>query len=167
MTKIEIGRLETPIGAMEVGVHAGALCALRFDDRWGTGVDVVQRRFPDAEVVPSENPAGAVTVLRAYFEGDVHGLGELAVDMGGTPFQDAVWTVLRDVPAGETVTYGDLARRVGAPAAVRAVGTTMARNPVGIVVPCHRVVPAGGGVGNYGGGVDRKTWLLAHEAAHA
>lgn len=165
MTTIEIGRFETPVGTLEVGVHDGALVALRFADGRGSGEELLAR-YPDAEIVREDDPGEVITVLRRYFAGDVSAIDDLAVDMTGTPFQEAVWKALRTVPAGETVTYGEIARRIGAPRAVRAVGTATGRNPVGIVVPCHRIVPSGGGIGNYGGGVDRKAWLLDHEAKH-
>jgi methylated-DNA-[protein]-cysteine S-methyltransferase len=83
----------------------------------------------------------------------------------GTPFQQRVWAALLDIAPGETISYGELARRVGSPAAVRAVGGANARNPLSIVVPCHRVVGADGALTGFGGGVERKRWLLAHERA--
>lgn len=165
MTRVQITRMDTPIGTLEASVVDGALCEVRFDDRWGSGKDVVARRFPDADVVAADDPGGVTAALRRYFDGDVRAIDDLPVDVAGTPFQEAVWKALRTVGAGETVTYGDLARHVGNPKAVRAVGTAVGSNPVGIVLPCHRIVPASGGVGNYGGGVDRKRWLLAHEGA--
>lgn len=166
-TTIEIGRLGTPLGALEVAVHEGALVLLKFDDRWATGVDDLARRFPDAEVIATDDPGGVVSTLRAYFDGNVRAIDDVRVDVAGTPFQEAVWKALRDVPAGETTTYGEIARRIGAPKAVRAVGTAVGKNPVGVVVPCHRIVPSSGGIGSYGGGVDRKAWFLDHEQRHA
>lgn len=165
MSSVEITRLNTPLGTLEAAVVDGALCEVRFDDRWGSGKNVVARRFPDADVVAAEDPAGVTSALRRYFDGDVHTIDDLTVDVAGTPFQEAVWKALRTVGAGETITYGELARHIGNPKAVRAVGTAVGSNPVGIVLPCHRIVPASGGVGNYGGGVDRKRWLLEHEGA--
>jgi len=87
------------------------------------------------------------------------------VDPGGTPFQRAVWAALRRIPPGTTCSYTDLARAVGAPTAVRAVGTANGANPVAVVIPCHRVVRSDGSLGGYGGGLDRKRWLLEHEKA--
>jgi methylated-DNA-[protein]-cysteine S-methyltransferase len=84
---------------------------------------------------------------------------------GGTEFQRAVWTALCTIPAGQTLTYKGLAARIGKPAAIRAVGLANGANPVGIVVPCHRVIGSDGSLTGYGGGVDRKRWLLAHEGA--
>ena len=107
------------------------------------------------------SPAHAA--LRAYLDGDIGAIDGLAVETAGTPFQRAVWAALRTIPAGETLTYAALAARIGRPAAVRAVGAANGANPVGVVVPCHRVIGADGSLTGYGGGMDRKRWLLAHE----
>ena len=104
--------------------------------------------------------------LAEYFAGKRTAF-DLALDreaMGGTAFQQKVWAVLMEIPYGETVSYGELARRIGQPAAVRAVGLANGRNPVSVIVPCHRVVGAGGQLTGYGGGIERKTALLALEA---
>lgn len=146
--------METPIGTLEVDVRDGALVALRF----------ARGKARAGDAPPPDRVRSA---LEAYFDGDVHAISDLPVDLAGTPFGEAVLKALRDVPAGETATYGEIARRIGAPRAVRAVGTAVGRNPVAIVVPCHRIVPSTGGIGNYGAGAERKAWLLAHERAHA
>jgi methylated-DNA-[protein]-cysteine S-methyltransferase len=86
---------------------------------------------------------------------------------GGTEFQRAVWSALCEIPAGSTISYGELARRIGRADAVRAVGAANGANPIPVVVPCHRVVAADGSLHGYGGGLPRKRWLLAHEARHA
>jgi methylated-DNA-[protein]-cysteine S-methyltransferase len=86
------------------------------------------------------------------------------VATNGTDFQKSVWHALRAIPAGQTVTYGELARRLGQPTAMRAVGLANGANPIGIVVPCHRVVGANGTLTGYAGGLERKRWLLAHES---
>lgn len=105
--------------------------------------------------------------LAAYFEGDLTALDGIERAAGGTPFQRAVWSALREIPAGETLSYGALAARVQSPRAVRAVGLANGANPIGIVVPCHRVIGADGAFTGYGGGLERKRWLLAHESEHA
>jgi methylated-DNA-[protein]-cysteine S-methyltransferase len=102
--------------------------------------------------------------LEAYFEGELRDFA-LRLRMPGTPFQQQVWEGLRAIPYGETVSYAELARRIGRPGASRAVGSANGRNPISIVVPCHRVIAADGTLGGYGGGLDRKEWLLEHEAA--
>jgi O-6-methylguanine DNA methyltransferase len=91
----------------------------------------------------------------------------VAVATGGTAFQKSVWAALRQIPVGETLGYGALAARLGKPGAARAVGLANGLNPIGIVVPCHRVIGASGTLTGYAGGVERKAWLLAHEGARA
>ena len=104
-------------------------------------------------------------VLAAYFEGDVDALDRIPAEPeGGTSFQRDVWKRLREIPAGSTISYGELARRVGRPSASRAVGMANAANPVTLIVPCHRVVRSGGALGGYAYGPDYKRWLLAHES---
>ena len=100
--------------------------------------------------------------LRAYFEGKLRDF-TLPLAAEGTPFQQRVWRALCDIPFGETISYGELARRVGKPNASRAVGLANGHNPISIVVPCHRVIGTNGALTGYGGGIERKRWLLAHE----
>jgi methylated-DNA-[protein]-cysteine S-methyltransferase len=102
--------------------------------------------------------------LCAYFAGELCEF-DLPIRMAGTPFQRLVWQGLRTIPYGVTISYAELARRVGHPGAARAVGAANGRNPIGIVVPCHRVIGADGTLTGYGGGLDRKQWLLEHEAS--
>jgi O-6-methylguanine DNA methyltransferase len=101
--------------------------------------------------------------IAAYFAGDLTALDRVPVKTNGTTFQKDVWSALRSIPAGETVSYGALAARIGRPRAVRAVGLANGRNPVGVIVPCHRVIGANGTLTGYAGGVERKRALLAHE----
>lgn len=107
---------------------------------------------------------GVHAVLDAYFEGEVAALDTLQTDARGTPFQQEVWHQLRLIPVGTTISYGELARRVGRPNAQRAVGMANASNPIALIVPCHRVIRTGGALGGYGFGLDYKRWLLTHEA---
>jgi len=104
--------------------------------------------------------------IQEYFEGRREAF-DLPLDPVGTDFQKAVWTAVSAIPYGQTVFYEDIARRIGSPLAMRAVGTALKMNPLWIVVPCHRVLPKSGGMGGYAGGVERKEWLLRHERAHA
>jgi methylated-DNA-[protein]-cysteine S-methyltransferase len=101
--------------------------------------------------------------LQAYFAGELREF-ELPLAAEGTPFQQRVWRALCDIPYGETISYGELARRIGQPRASRAVGLANGQNPISIVVPCHRVIGANGSLTGYGGGLERKRWLLAHES---
>lgn len=124
------------------------------------------RWYPDAPVEAHPDPAGAVSALGTYFSGgNLAALDGLEVELNGTPFQRRVWSALRRVRAGRTVSYSDLARAIGAPAAVRAVGAANGANPIALVVPCHRVIGADGSLTGYGGGLERKRWLLRHEGA--
>ena len=112
----------------------------------------------------ARNPAGLTAALMCYFDGDLAAIDRLLVARLGTPFQRLVWTALRRIPCGRTRSYAEHARRIGRPSAVRAVGNANGANPVSIVVPCHRLVGQDGSLTGYGGGMERKRWLLAHEA---
>ncbi len=145
--------------------HDTALVAVDFgapEDRlWR----LLRRRFGPIDPVAATDPLGAVDRLRAYLAGDLEALAGLPVDSGGTPFQRLVWAALRRIPAGAAWSYKALAEHLGRPAAIRAVGLANGANPIGIVVPCHRVIGADGSLTGYGGGLPRKRWLLEHEGA--
>jgi methylated-DNA-[protein]-cysteine S-methyltransferase len=113
------------------------------------------------------DPFGLTTRLARYFDGDIHSIDGIPTATAGTAFQREVWRALRAIPAAQTISYGQLAERIGRPSAVRAVGLANGSNPIGVVVPCHRVIGANGSLTGYGGGLHRKEWLLAHERAHA
>lgn len=153
--RLLIDTLETPVGPFTVAVdERGRLHAAYFSDR-PLHLD---------EAVKAKNPGGVTRALEAYFEGELAALGALEVAFArGTAFQLEVWRALREVPCGTTWSYGQLAKHLGRPAAVRAVGLANGANPVAIVVPCHRVIGADGSLTGYGGGLPRKKWLLAHE----
>jgi methylated-DNA-[protein]-cysteine S-methyltransferase len=114
-------------------------------------------------LIRASNPHGFSAAIERYFAGDLAAIDRLPVAVDGTDFQRAVWQALREVPCGETWSYADLARHIGRPTAVRAVGLANGANPVGLVVPCHRVIGSNGSMTGYGGGIERKRWLLAHE----
>lgn len=158
---LEIAEVHSPIGMIVLAVREGALVSLEFADRPVR----LAKRFGDVALRRAADPAGVVGRLAAYFAGDLGALDGVVVDAHGTPFQRRVWAALRRIPPGETVSYQTLARRIGAPAAVRAVGAANGANPIAIVVPCHRVIGADGRLAGYAGGVDRKRWLLTHERA--
>jgi methylated-DNA-[protein]-cysteine S-methyltransferase len=163
--RLEIGTFASPIGEIVVAVRDGRVCALCFAEHWPSRRAQLLKRFGEVDLHDASDPAGVVTRLQRYFAGERDALEAIAVDLGGTPFQRRVWEALRKIPVGQTVSYGDLAQSIGAPTAVRAVGAANGANPVGIVVPCHRVIGANGQLTGYGGGLDRKRWLLAHESA--
>jgi methylated-DNA-[protein]-cysteine S-methyltransferase len=151
--------VDSPVGSLTITVEDGALRGLHMHR---------QRHFPAIPATAEQDDAALAPVveqLRAYFAGESTTF-ELTLDLRGTPFQQRVWGALQEIPYGETISYGELARWVGNPNACRAVGTANGHNPVAIVVPCHRVIAADGGIGGYGGGLDRKAWLLQHETAH-
>lgn len=158
-------RIETPIGPMVIYVAGRSVCGLGFEDRCAELKRTLVRRFGGEIVEEDPDPGGVVSRLRGYFSGDLRALDPVEIDAGGTDFQQRVWITLRLVPAGTTISYAQLAGAVGRPDAVRAVGVANARNPVAIVVPCHRVVGADGSMTGYGGGIERKVWLLRHEGA--
>jgi methylated-DNA-[protein]-cysteine S-methyltransferase len=114
-------------------------------------------------LTPAQTPSVLASAIAAYFDGDIRAIDSLPIATEGTAFQKSVWEDLRFIPAGQTISYGELARRLGKPAAVRAVGLANGANPIGVVVPCHRVIGADGSLTGYGGGLDRKRWLLNHE----
>ena len=162
---LEVAEFHSPIGTIMLAVRDGALAALVFAEGWPDRRARLVKRFGDVDLRRAADPAGVSGRLAAYFAGDLGALDAIAVDPGGTPFQRRVWAALRTIPAGETVSYQTLARRIGAPTAVRAVGAANRTNPIGIVVPCHRVIGADGSLTGYGGGIERKRWLLTHERA--
>jgi methylated-DNA-[protein]-cysteine S-methyltransferase len=155
--------VETPLGTVMLVASGDRLCALDWAAKRARVVRDLRRRFGAVTLSPARDPAGAARALRAYFRGRLDAPGRVRVDLGGTPFQRRVWAALRRIPPGRTVSYARLAARIGRPAAVRAVGAANGRNPASIVVPCHRVIASGDGLGGYGGGLARKRWLLAHE----
>jgi methylated-DNA-[protein]-cysteine S-methyltransferase len=158
-------RLKSPIGELVGYVREGALCALDFGDRDQSNQALLEWRFGAIDVREGTGARETRRRLEAYLGGDLEALEAIAVDPGGTEFQAKVWAALRRIPPGRTVSYSELAAAVGSPSAVRAVGTANGQNPVPVVIPCHRVVRSDGTLGGYGGGLDRKRWLLDHERA--
>jgi methylated-DNA-[protein]-cysteine S-methyltransferase len=150
-----------------VSDHEGYLRAVHWSEYQPDMLARLRRHYGEgAFTLEATADAGGLTArIAAYFSGDLHAIDDLPTRTGGTPFQRAVWTALRQIPCGSTASYGEVARRIGRPAAVRAVGLANNANPIGIVVPCHRVIGADGSLTGYGGGLERKRWLLEHEAA--
>jgi len=164
MTTVEIAMHPTPLGNVRIAWYEGALCALAFDDAQPPLPWMLERRFGRfGSRAPGAGAARVARAIDAYFGGDLHQLDALAVDPGGTAFQRAVWSALRAVPAGETVSYAALARGIGRPNAARAVGAACGANPIWLVVPCHRAIGSDGRLVGYAGGLRRKGWLLGHE----
>jgi methylated-DNA-[protein]-cysteine S-methyltransferase len=166
--------LGTPIGEMLALASEEGLCALEFTTVRGRprGKERpsrlnarLARWFPPHEIVDRETPTLRRTRawLDAYFDGATAEVGDLPLDMRGAPFEKRVWKALTQIAPGETTSYGAIAAALDSPGASRAVGAANGANPVSIIVPCHRVVGASGSLTGYGGGLDRKTWLLEHE----
>lgn len=163
---VERVELASPVGALHLYVGETGLLALAFSDHDERTIAHLRRRFDALDVRDvNKDRRGVSERLRAYLGGELGAIDGIRVDAGGTPFQAAVWTALREIPVGTTTSYHALARQVGRPAAMRAVGAANGANPVAIVVPCHRVVAADGNLHGYGGGLERKRWLLVHERA--
>ncbi len=156
---------DTPVGSLLVGVSDRGLCRVHFDPDPERELDDLARRFGPRVLRSPKAVERAKLELDEYFSGRRHAF-DLELDLRGTPdFYQRVLAELAAVPYGTTTTYGALAARVGAPKAARAIGTVMNRNPVPIVLPCHRVVGASGSLTGYGGGLPRKEWLLRLEGA--
>ena len=158
--------LTTPIGTLVVIYdEAGRLRATDWTDCDDRMRCLLARHYGEDRVMLTSAPRsnGPASAIAAYFEGELHAIDSLPTATEGTPFQQRVWKALCDIPVGQTLSYGDLAKRIGQPAAVRAVGLANGANPIGIVVPCHRVIGADGSMTGYGGGLERKRWLLNHE----
>jgi len=158
-------RIETPIGLLVLLAREGILLMLEFEDAERRIEREMRSRFGGEGHRPAADPFGFVSRIRAYFAGELSAIDDIETDGGGTEFQRRVWAELRRIPTRVTISYAELARRLGDPKATRAVGTANGRNPISIVVPCHRVIGADGSLTGYGGGVDRKRWLLVHEGA--
>jgi methylated-DNA-[protein]-cysteine S-methyltransferase len=162
--------LATPIGELiYVADHEGALRMIDWSDHNPRGERLLNIHYGKGgyALTKQRDPFGLTTRLASYFAGDIHAIDDIPTATAGTAFQREVWSALREIPAAETISYGQLAQRIGRPRAVRAVGLANGSNPIGVVVPCHRVIGANGSLTGYGGGLHRKEWLLAHERTHA
>ena len=164
--KLLTDHFETPIGEMMIAAdHDGNLRAVEWTDHTERIRTLLQRQYGKNGFVLESltNPGGLTDALQSYFAGELASIDALPTQTAGTPFQREVWRALREIPCGTTVSYGQLAERIGRPSAVRAVGLANGANPIGVVVPCHRVIGSGGSLTGYGGGIERKRWLLNHE----
>ena len=158
MEKTELySNMTSPIGELTLTSDGEAL----------TGIYMHRQKHRPRQAEGGKRDEGALKTARAqlaaYFEGELQDF-DLPLAAQGTEFQQRVWKALREIPYGVTISYGELARRIGQPQAARAVGLANGQNPIAIVVPCHRVIGADGSLTGYGGGLARKRWLLAHES---
>jgi methylated-DNA-[protein]-cysteine S-methyltransferase len=146
----DVAVITFPLGSFRATLEEGVVRAATFDP---------------APQPPHRDRWGVHDTIAAYFDGELDALDGIATEpTGGTAFQRDVWKRLREIPVGTTISYGELARRVGKPNAQRAVGMANAANPITLIVPCHRVIRSGGALGGYAYGLDYKRWLLAHES---
>ncbi len=145
----KIGYYDSPVGMIQIEMEVNRVCALRFVTKAGR-----------SDVSPFLTTC--LRQLRDYFSGKKRSL-ELPLSLAGTDFQKKVWRQLRKIPHGQTVSYADVARAIGHPKAVRAVGNANGKNRIPIIIPCHRVIASDGKLGGYSSGLARKRWLLRHE----
>ncbi len=166
--------LATPLGDMLALASDEGLCALEFTTVQGRAGGEARlarlntrlaRWFPPHQIIDTETPviAQARRWLAAYFAGAGADISGMALDMRGAAFEQRVWIALQAIPPGQTTSYGAIAQALGAPGASRAVGAANGANPIAIIVPCHRVIGSTGSLTGYGGGLERKTWLIDHE----
>jgi methylated-DNA-[protein]-cysteine S-methyltransferase len=159
-------RIPTPVGeALVMWDAAGLLRVFDWDGYEPRMQRLLARHYGPVMPKTDRAPEALRRALSAYFDGDLASIDTIKRATGGTTFQRTVWKALRDIPAGKTESYGQLAARIGLPKAVRAVGLANGANPISLVVPCHRVIGANGSLTGYGGGIERKRWLLNHEGA--
>jgi methylated-DNA-[protein]-cysteine S-methyltransferase len=151
----------TPVGPLRLCFTDRGLIALEFAEEEASPAP--EHDAPPPPLKPLIE--AAKREVTAYFEGAPTDFAALTLDPRGTPFQLRVWQELRRIPWGQTISYGELARRVGSPKASRAVGQANGLNPIPLIIPCHRVIAADGSLGGYSSGLDRKRWLLKHEGA--
>lgn len=158
---------DSPIGPLTLVGCDGVLHVLAFPNGEEEQCARLLRQWKGAVVEPVTSLAAIGAALDAYFAGDIRALDRVAVHASGTPFQQRVWARLRAIAPAATETYAAIARAIGAATAVRAVGAANGANPLAIVLPCHRVVGSDGSLTGYGGGLERKRWLLEHEQRFA
>jgi methylated-DNA-[protein]-cysteine S-methyltransferase len=156
---------ESPIGRILFATNSGGICALDFAGYEKRMDALLTRRFGSYSFNRNSDPLNLKERLHRYFDGDLHAFEAESVNSKGSAFQEQVWKTLRTIPAGATWSYGQLAAQLRRPKAARAVGHANSLNPVGIIVPCHRVIGASSALTGYAGGLERKEWLLRHEGA--
>lgn len=159
-----LDRLQTPIGiALLVTDADGVLRALDWEEHEPRMRELLRLQYGAVALTDARSPAAIKAALTGYFKGDLDRLGTIKWRVAGTPFQRKVWNALPTILPGTTMSYGALAARLDMPKAMRAVGHANGSNPLSVVVPCHRLIGADGSLIKYGGGIERKRWLLEHE----
>jgi methylated-DNA-[protein]-cysteine S-methyltransferase len=161
---LEVATFPSPIGPLGLAAEDGVLVAVTFNGlprlrSWAT------RALGRCDWVDVDDPAGVTAPLERFFAGDLDALASIPVRLHGTDFQRRTWQALRRIPSGKTWSYRRLAQELGDANATRAVGAANGQNPVPVIIPCHRVIGSDGSLTGFGGGLDRKRWLLQHEGA--
>ena len=164
MQQLTIEQIATPIGAVVIISSHQGVVYLDFGDNQARCQRLLSQRYGQFVLIPASQNLWADAVA-SYFAGDLRALDPIAVDLAGSEFQRKVWLALREIGVGQTMSYGELAAKVGTPTAARAVGMTNGQNPISLVLPCHRVIGANKSLTGYAGGLERKRWLLRHEGA--
>ncbi len=166
MTKqLVIDYYDCKIGTIIMVFDDGILCALDFSEYEQRFLYLLAKSYPKYHLTQKHDPFGFRDLLRRYLSGNISAFDNVNVTLRGTEFQQQVWSALRNIPAGHTISYGNLARKIGRPNAARALGHANSLNPIALVLPCHRVIGKNGSLTGYAGGLDRKEWLLKHEEA--
>jgi methylated-DNA-[protein]-cysteine S-methyltransferase len=163
--RLQQDSFKSPVGIVTIVSDGAAVRAVDFDGYESRMHRLLTRHCGAYQLKKVRNAGGFTVLLKAYFDGDLPALADIPTATSGTPFQKKVWAALRKIPVGTTATYQTIARRIGKPLACRAVGLANGANPVALIIPCHRVIGANNRLGGYGGGLDRKQWLLTHEGA--
>ncbi len=156
--------IPSPTGEILLVTRDEDVVALDFADCESRMLRLLESRFEAVKLVPRKRPSVAAKLVHAYLGGDAEALDRIKIHLSGTKFQEKVWRALRKIRCGETLSYGELAHRLGRPTAARAVGAANGRNPIALIVPCHRVLASNGSLHGYAGGLARKQWLLEHES---
>ena len=159
-----LDRLDTPIGvSLIVSDEDGHLRALDWEEFEPRMKQLLRLQYGPVDLKDARSPKDLKAALSGYFKGDLDRLNAITWRVAGTPFQQKVWNALPKIPVGTTMSYGALAAKLNSPNAMRAVGHANGSNPISVVVPCHRLIGANGSLIKYGGGLERKRWLLQHE----
>lgn len=166
MKILDFAVYSAPIGNIRVAMDEGALVLLDFEENLERSHNLLKKRYGNFSLREVSCWKQVQEPLDAYFAGgELNAFDQVGADPAGTSFQQAVWDALKRIPAGQLRTYSELAREIGKPHAIRAVGSANANNPIAIIIPCHRVIAKDGGLSGYAGGTNRKQWLLRHEGA--
>lgn len=165
--RLTTSTLPSPVGPLAIAAdEQGRLRGVSFGDGL---TKAMRREYPRASFLEGETPTAVRDGIDAYFAGDMKAFARIPWTLedaaAGDGFQARVWAALAEVPAGVTITYGEMAKRAGEAGAAQAAGVALNRNPIPLVLPCHRVIGADGAMVGFGGGLERKTWLLRHEGA--